>query len=48
MVDEERMNPETLAAAAKGQVPFGDEFYVERGGAPLLVQESRSCSPATG
>jgi preprotein translocase subunit SecD len=39
MVDEEKMNPETLAAAAKGQVPFGDEFYVERNGQPLLVRK---------
>ena len=39
MVDEERMNPEALAAAAKGQVPFGDEYYVERNGQPLLVKK---------
>jgi preprotein translocase subunit SecD len=39
MVDEEKMNPETLAAAARGQVPFGDEFYVERNGQPLLVKK---------
>src|SRR5437867_12011772 len=39
MVDEERMNPEALAAAAKGQVPFGDEYYVERNGQPLLVRK---------
>ncbi len=39
MVDEERMSPETLAAAAKGQVPFGDEYYVERNGQPLLVKK---------
>ena len=39
MVDEERMNPETLAAAAKGEVPFGDEYYVERNGQPLLVKK---------
>jgi len=38
MVAEEHMNPETLAAAAKGQVPFGTEFYVERNGQPLLVR----------
>jgi len=30
---------ETLAAAAKGQVPFGDEYYVERNGQPLLVKK---------
>lgn len=40
MVDEERMNPEALAAAAKGQVPFGDEYYVERNGAPILVKKA--------
>ena len=39
MVDEERMNPEALAAAAKGQVPFGDEYYVEHNGQPLLVKK---------
>src|SRR5712671_4275386 len=39
MVDEERMNPEALAAAAKGQVPFGDAYYVERNGQPLLVKK---------
>ncbi|HTT10919.1 MAG TPA: protein translocase subunit SecD, partial [Burkholderiaceae bacterium] len=39
MVDEEKMNPETIAAAAKGQVPFGDEFYIERSGAPVLVKK---------
>ena len=40
MVDEEKMNPESLAAAARGEVPFGDEFYVERNGAPLLVKKA--------
>ena len=39
MVDEEKMTPENLAAAARGQVPFGDEYYVERNGAPLLVKK---------
>ncbi len=39
MVDEERMNSEALGAAAKGQVPFGDEYYVERNGQPLLVRK---------
>jgi len=38
MVAEEHMTPETLAAAAKGQVPFGTEYYVERNGQPLLVR----------
>ena len=32
MVDEEKMNLETLEAARRGQVPFGDEYYVERNG----------------
>jgi preprotein translocase subunit SecD len=39
MVDEENMNPAALAAAQAGQVPFGDEFYIERNGAPLLVRK---------
>ena len=39
MVDEERMNAETLSAAARGEVPFGTEYYVERNGAPLLVKK---------
>ncbi len=39
MVDEEKMTPELLAAAARGQVPFGDEYYVERNGQPLLVKK---------
>ena len=39
MVDEEKMNPETLAVGAKGQLPFGDEYYVERNGQPLLVKK---------
>jgi preprotein translocase subunit SecD len=40
MVDEEKMTPEILAAAARGQVPFGDEYYVERNGQPLLVRKT--------
>jgi preprotein translocase subunit SecD len=28
-----------VAAAIRGQVPFGDELYTERGGAPLLVRK---------
>ncbi len=39
MVDEDNMNPGALAAARSGQVPFGDEYYVERNGAPLLVKK---------
>jgi len=39
MVDEEKMTPDVLAAAARGEVPFGDEYYVERNGQPLLVKK---------
>jgi preprotein translocase subunit SecD len=39
MVDEENMNPGAFAAAQSGQVPFGDEFYVERNGQPILVRK---------
>ena len=38
MVAEEHMNPNALAAAARGQAPFGTEYYVERNGQPLLVR----------
>jgi preprotein translocase subunit SecD len=38
MVAEDRMDPATLQAAEAGQVPFGTEYYVERTGAPILVQ----------
>jgi len=40
MVDEEKMTPEILAAAARGEVPFGTEYYVERNGQPLLVKKA--------
>jgi preprotein translocase subunit SecD len=36
MVDE---TPGALETALAGQVPFGDELYVERGGLPLLVKK---------
>ena len=39
MVDEDNMNAGALSAARAGQVPFGDEFYIERNGAPLLVKK---------
>jgi len=39
MVDHDNMNAAAFAAARAGQVPFGDEFYVERDGAPLLVRK---------
>ena len=39
MVDEENMaNPVTLQAAQAGQIPFGNELYVERGGSAVLVK----------
>jgi len=39
MVDEEKMTPDALMAAKGGQVPFGDEFYVERNGQPIIVKK---------
>jgi preprotein translocase subunit SecD len=39
MVDEDKMRPEILAAAARGEVPFGTEYYVERNGQPVLVKK---------
>ncbi|HMA90016.1 MAG TPA: protein translocase subunit SecD [Burkholderiales bacterium] len=39
MVDEDKMRPDILAAAAKGEVPFGDDYYVDRNGQPLLVKK---------
>jgi preprotein translocase subunit SecD len=40
MVDDERMDdPAALAAAASGQVPFGDEAYPERDGRIILVKK---------
>jgi len=38
MVAEEHMNPGALDAGAKGQPPFGTEYFVERNGQPLLVR----------
>ena len=38
MVAEEHMTPEALVNAARGQVPFGTEYFVERNGQPLLVR----------
>lgn len=40
MVDEEKSDAVTLENASKGQVPFGDEFFVDRNGQPLLVKKS--------
>jgi len=39
MVDEEKSDPTTLQNAAKGQVPFGDEFFIERNGVPVLLKK---------
>jgi preprotein translocase subunit SecD len=39
MVDHDKMTPELLAAAARGDVPFGTEYYVERNGDPILVKK---------
>ena len=39
MVDEEKSDPATLAAAAAGALPFGAELYLERNGAPVLVKK---------
>jgi len=38
-VDHDNMNMGALAAAKAGQVPFGDEFYEERDGQPILVRK---------
>ncbi|PKO25312.1 MAG: protein translocase subunit SecD [Betaproteobacteria bacterium HGW-Betaproteobacteria-8] len=40
MVDEEKSDAVTLDKASKGQVPFGDEFFVDRNGQPLLVKKN--------
>ena len=39
MVDEDKMNAENLARAKAGNPPFGDDYYVDRNGAPLLVKK---------
>ena len=40
MVDDDNTNnPAILEAARNGQVPFGDEYYTERGGAGVLVRK---------
>ncbi len=39
MVDEDNSGPATLQAAMNGNVPFGDELYYERDGAPMLVKK---------
>lgn len=40
MVDEEKSDAVTLDNAAKGQVPFGVEYFVDRNGQPLLIKKS--------
>ncbi len=40
MVDEEKSDAVTLDNASKGQVPFGDEFFIDRNGQPLLVKKN--------
>ncbi len=40
MVDDDATNnPAILQAAAAGQVPFGDDFFLERDGRPILVRK---------
>ena len=40
MVDDDGTNsPAVMQAALAGQVPFGDELYLERGGVPILVKK---------
>jgi len=40
MVDDEGTNsPAVMQAALAGQIPFGDELYLERGGVPILVKK---------
>ena len=40
MVDEDKKDFETLDAATKGKMPFGDELYKNRDGQPILVKKS--------
>ncbi|MBK6743603.1 MAG: protein translocase subunit SecD [Hydrogenophilales bacterium] len=41
MVDEEAMqDPTRMQSAAAGQLPFGDELYLERNGVPILVKKN--------
>ena len=39
LVDEDKSDPSTLDLASKGQVPYGDEFFIGRGGQPILVKK---------
>lgn len=40
MVDEEKSDMATLQKAQNGQVPFGDELFIDREGRPVLVKKS--------
>lgn len=40
MVDEDKKDRATLESALKGQVPFGDEVYLDREGNPILVKKN--------
>jgi preprotein translocase subunit SecD len=39
LVDEEKSDPTTLDLASKGQLPYGDEFFIGRNGQPILVKK---------
>jgi preprotein translocase subunit SecD len=39
LVDEEKSDPTTLEQASKGQTPFGDDFFMDRNGQPILVKK---------
>ncbi|CEN56504.1 SecYEG protein translocase auxillary subunit [Candidatus Methylopumilus turicensis] len=39
LVDEDKSDPTTLEQARNGQVPFGDEFFMDRNGQPILVKK---------
>jgi preprotein translocase subunit SecD len=39
LVDEEKSDLTTLEQASKGQTPFGDEFFMDRNGQPILVKK---------
>jgi preprotein translocase subunit SecD len=39
MVAQDKMTPENLAAGARGNPPFGTEYFVGRDGEPLLVRK---------
>ena len=40
MVDEDKSNAIALENAAKGQVPFGTDFFTDRNGIPMLVKKN--------